>query len=477
VIVHEAAGPPLTLALTTEQDVFALRRQAQAVGAAIGLERQDQVRLATALSELGRDRFVCAAATVTFAARTGDAPGVLVTLHWAGGPRPSGDSLDLASRLLPQVRHEPGSHRIEVEQPLPGTAPADWITRLRDALRADIRTTVAEDLRAQTRDLIASLEETRAQREELRRLNDELEETNRGVLALYTELSQELEETNRGVVALYAELEDKSQQLSDASEAKSRFWANVSHELRTPVNAVVGLTRLLLSETSALTDDQRRQLSLIGASGDTLLSLVGELLDVAKAESGQLEIQSAQVDLRVLLGQLHGTLRGTAAPGVTLTIADPAPAPRLRTDEVLLTRILRNLLSNALKFTEHGEVRLELRTETDEEQRWLVFTIADTGIGIPADQHARVFEEFYQVPGPHQRGRPGTGLGLPYAQRLTDLLGGVLTLRSAPGRGTTVEVRMPELAGSPTADAPAPPSASRVASPTAEQHHAREDHR
>lgn len=468
-IVHEAAGHPLTLTLTTEQDVFALRRQAQAAGAAIGLERQDQVRLATALSELGRDRFPCEAATVTFAARTGASPSVLVTLHWTSGPEPSRDSLDLASRLLPQLRYHPGSHRIEVEQPLPGTAPANWSGRLRDALRADIRTTVAEDLRAQTRDLIASLEETRAQREELQRLNEELEETNRGVLALYTELSEELEETNRGVVALYAELEDKSQQLSEASEAKSRFWANVSHELRTPVNAVVGLTRLLLSETSALTEDQRRQLSLIGASGDTLLSLVGELLDVAKAESGQLEIHSAPVDLRVLLGQLHGTLRGTAAPGVTLTIPDPAQAPLISTDEVLLTRILRNLLSNALKFTDQGEVRLEMRTEIGEEQHWLVFTVRDTGIGIPADQHVRVFEEFYQVPGPHQRGRPGTGLGLPYARRLTDLLGGVLTLSSVPGRGTTVEVRMPELTGSPPADGRPLPT-DKAAHPTSEQH-------
>ncbi|MCZ4119933.1 sensor histidine kinase [Streptomyces sp. H39-S7] len=463
-IVDEVAWHPLTLPLATEQDVFALRRQAQALGAAIGLDRQDQVRLATALSELGRDRFPCGAATVTFTARTGASPAVLVTLHWTSGPEPSRDSLDLASRLLPHIAHTPGSHRIEVEQPLPGTAPADWSGRLRDALRADARTTVAEDLRAQTRDLIASLEETRAQREELQRLNEELEETNRGVLALYTELSQELEETNRGVVALYAELEDKSQQLSDASEAKSRFWANVSHELRTPVNAVVGLTRLLLSETSALTDDQRRQLSLIGSSGDTLLSLVGELLDVAKAESGQLQIQPAPVDLRVLLGQLHGTLRGTAAPDVTLTIADPAPAPRIATDEILLTRVLRNLLSNALKFTDHGEVRLDLRAEVRDEQRWLVFTVTDTGIGIAADQHVRVFEEFYQVPGPHQRGRPGTGLGLPYARRLTDLLGGVLTLDSVPGRGTTVEVRMPELIGRP--------AAAQAPHPTSEQHHA-----
>ncbi|MEU3464011.1 HAMP domain-containing sensor histidine kinase [Streptomyces sp. NPDC006733] len=470
-IVHETAGHPLTLPLATEQDVFALRRQAQAVGAAIGLERQDQVRLATALSELGRDRFGCAEATVTFTTRTGTAPAVLVALHWTSGPKPSRDSLELASRLLPHVRHEPGSHRIDVEQLLPGTAPTGWSDRLRDALRADTRTTVAEDLRAQTRDLIASLEETRAQREELQRLNQELEETNRGVLALYTELSEELEETNRGVVALYAELEDKSQQLSDASEAKSRFWANVSHELRTPVNAVVGLTRLLLSETSALTDEQRRQLSLIGASGDTLLALVGELLDVAKAESGQLEIQPAPVDLRAMLGQLHGTLRGSAAPDVTLTIADPAPSPRIATDEILLTRILRNLLSNALKFTEHGEVRLDLRTEACEEQHWLVFTVTDTGIGIAADQHSRVFEEFYQVPGPHQRGRPGTGLGLPYARRLTDLLGGIMTLNSIPGRGTTVEVRMPELVGVPADSRPAP-APEQDPHPTCTRHHA-----
>ncbi len=282
-----------------------------------------------------------------------------------------------------------------------------------------------------------------------------MEETNRGVLALYSELSEELEETNRGVVALYAELDEKSRQLREASEAKSRFWANVSHELRTPVNAVVGLAELLRADADAPAEERAHRLSLIADSGRTLLALVDELLDVAKAESGTLDPQWAPLDLRAVLAHLDGTLRGLARPGVALRI-DPAPAGpgTLLGDETMLVRILRNLLSNALKFTERGSVELATRVEDGPDGGpVLVLTVTDTGIGIPADQQERVFEEFYQVRGPHQRGRRGTGLGLPYARRLTEILGGTLRLDSEPGRGTAITVRLPAH--------PAPPADTR----------------
>ncbi|MCD0483696.1 hybrid sensor histidine kinase/response regulator [Streptacidiphilus sp. ASG 303] len=458
-------------ALATEQDVFLLRRGGLVAAEALGLERQDQVRLATALSELGRDRLECTAVTTAFSVRGGAAATLVVTLRWQDGPPPSPESLASAARLVPRIRHVPAGQggSIAVEQDLPAGADPHgaWADRVRAMLGPTAGDTLSAGMRAQTHDLIAALEDVRAQREELHLLNQELEETNQGVLALYNELSQELEETNSGVVALYAELEDKTRRLQEVSEAKTRFWATVSHELRSPINSVIGLARLLLAPGSRPLDaDQRQQVSLIAGSGSTLLALVDELLDVAKAESGQLRPQQAPVDLGVLLGQLQGTMRPSSPGGrVRLSVAGPAGVPEPVTDEVMLTRILRNLLSNALKFTEAGEVSLDVGTESAGGREWMLFTVRDTGVGIPHDQQERVFEEFYQVQGPHQRGRSGTGLGLPYARRLTELLGGTLALTSEPGRGTTVVVRLPVR---PEPEAPAGPAPADGPVPAAE---------
>ncbi|MFJ8450190.1 ATP-binding protein [[Kitasatospora] papulosa] len=451
----------VTLPITTEQDIFALRRSGKAAAEALGAEGQDQIRLATALSELGRDLLGSSDLRVALSTEQGALPVLRAALHWGDGPGPGVESLRAASRLV-QVHHEDGSRTLLIEQQLTaGAQTAESVRRARDLLVERNGGNVLEDARAQTSDLIAALEESRAQREELRRLNEELEETNRGVVALYSELSEELEETNRGVVALYAELDEKSRQLREASEAKTRFWANVSHELRTPVNSVVGLARLLSDVGSdGLDEEQRRQVSLISASGATLLALVDELLDVAKAESGRLEPHMARVDLRAVLGQLRGTLKGYGAQGeVELSVATSGLP--LVTDEVMLTRILRNLLSNALKFTEHGTVSLEVEAEDGPGGGHVVFTVTDTGIGIPEEEQQQIFEEFYQVRGPHQRGRSGTGLGLPYARRLTELLGGSLVLTSRPGSGTRVTVRLP--AGQASGDAGAGRTTQRPA--------------
>ena len=439
----------LTTAVRSERDVFALRRYGRAAAEAVGLERQDQVRLATVLSELGRDLLRPDPLTARFELTHEHPRALVVSLHWEDQRSPSPESLAAVRRLFPQAgtTDASGGGRIAIACSLPVRAmvPAGFADGVRRTLRAavSVETSVSEDLRSQTRDLMASLEEARSQREELQRLNQELQETNQGVLALYTELSTELEETNRGVVALYAELEDKSRLLREASESKTRFWSNVSHELRTPLNSVVGLSRLMLDPAAApLTAEQRRQVGLISSSGSMLLALVDELLDVAKAEAGRLESRPAPVDLTALLTQLRGIMLGTAPHGDTVAVVIPAavePAVLL-TDEVLLTRILRNLLSNALKFTQHGEVRLDVERDAEGAA---VFRVSDTGIGIPVDLHERVFEEFYQVPGENQVKRPGTGLGLPYARRLAELMGGSLTLSSTPGLGTEATLRLP----------------------------------
>ncbi|QMU70535.1 ATP-binding protein [Streptacidiphilus sp. P02-A3a] len=462
--------PLLRLEVSFERDVFTLRRQAKAAARAAGMETRDQVRLATALSELGRDLLRAARPmTAEFLLVGNGHPALAVVLDWPDDRAPSQESLDAVSRLLPQVDYAPDRGRLSIGCVLPRDADAEQrstrAARIRQALREGDGASLTEDLRAQTRDLLAALDESRRQGEELQRLNAELEETNQGVLALYSELTEELENTNRGVLALYAELDEKSRQLREASESKTRFWSNVSHELRTPINSVIGMTGLMLDPGSEpLTEEQRRQLSLVSAAGNILLTLVDELLDVAKAEAGRMEPQPVPVDLRALLVQLRGIMTATAVqPEVSLHFpdldrADPPDLPVLVTDEVMLTRILRNLLSNSLKFTRHGEVRLDVRREAPD---WLSFTVTDTGVGIPEDQLERVFEEFYQVKGAHQRDRPGTGLGLPYARRLAVLIGGTLTLDSRPGEGTRVVLRLPL---STPADTPARPGLRRLGS-------------
>jgi CheY-like chemotaxis protein/two-component sensor histidine kinase len=258
-------------------------------------------------------------------------------------------------------------------------------------------------------------------------------------MALYSELSDELEQTNRGVVALYAELDEKSERLRAASESKDRFWANVSHELRTPLNSIIGLTKLLAepSAEGGLNAERLYQVELIKNSGTVLLALVNDLLDVAKAESGQLHIDPDRVNLRALFGRLSALVRPMAeGKPVAIVVSDDGAPDTVLTDEVALTSILRNLLSNAIKYTDSGEVRLSAHVAGPS----LIISVSDTGIGIPASLHSHVFEEFYQVPGIR---RGGTGLGLPYASRLARILGGHLELTSEPGTGTTVVLDLP----------------------------------
>ncbi|MET7391444.1 ATP-binding protein [Streptomyces sp. NPDC005444] len=447
----DTAGRPHAAAfsLVSAQDVFRLRRGAQTAASALGLERQDQVRLATALSELGRDRLGDGTVGVSLRCESGVPPALVVTFEWEHAVVPTAETVQLVARLVGiEYRADDRPHRVVIRQPLPpsGLTAAELDQRLAQVLGQDGPATETDFLRAQTRDLIATLEETKAQREELRRLNEELEETNQGVLALYSELTKELETTNSGVLALHSELDDKSRQLREASEAKTRFWSTVSHELRTPINAVVALSRLLLDPGSApLSPEQREQIALIGSSGQTVLSLVGDLLDVVKAESGQLDIQREPVDLRLLVAQLGATFESTyRTKDITLVTPESKDYPPVVTDEKLLTHILRNLMSNAFKFTLVGEVRLDIGVHHDDPAfPMLHLTVSDTGVGIPTDDLGRVFDEFYQVRGPHQRGQGGTGLGLPYARRLTELLGGDLTITSTLGTGTCARVVIP----------------------------------
>src|ERR1700733_1432334 len=410
--------------------VFAARRLGRELAAELGMDDRDQVRAATALSEVSRSAVtVGQTAVIAFGA---DKTRLVLSVTVDGEPPEEG--IVAAARLMDTALAE-GQVILMAKRRPQNVAPD--LRALGERLSAMLPESTLDELRRNNEDLIAALEDATRQKEQLQLLNAELQETNRGVMALYGELSEELEQTNRGVVALYAELDEKSEQLRAASESKDRFWANVSHELRTPLNSITGLTRLLADPEGGLDAEQLYQVGLIRNATGTLLALVNDLLDVAKAESGRLVLDPAEVSLPALLATLRGLTRPmTEGRPVEVTVsADGAPATLL-TDETALTAVLRNLLSNAIKYTDDGEVRLSVRTSPDTVE----ITVADTGTGIPAGQLERVFEEFYQVPGSR---RGGTGLGLPYAKRLALLLGGELTLASEAGAGTTAVLRLP----------------------------------
>lgn len=443
----------LTLRWLTEASVFELRQRGREVSAALGCDSQDQIRLAVALSEVGREVLTQRPASVVFEVL--DHPARLaVTLTApvsAGDTDPAATGFAAARRLVDDVTVDATADAVTivlVKGLPPGAAhQRSALPRLRRALAAAQVHSPVEELRTQNAELAGTLDQLTQRQHDLLCLNDELEETNRGVLAMYTQLSGELEETNRGVVALYAELDEKGRQLVEANEAKTRFLRSVSHELRAPVNSILGLTELLGG--SALDDEQRRQVDYLQTSARSLLELVNELLDLGRAESGRLEVALAPVEFGPLFAELRGTLRPVAlGRGIDLVV-DAPHVPALRSDRELLARVLRNLLTNAVAFTERGQVRMTAIRRSGEH---VDIEVSDSGIGIPAEYHARVFEEFFQVPGPLQSRRKGTGLGLPYARHVTEALGGTLALRSEPGHGSTFTVTLP-ITGSDAAEA------------------------
>lgn len=436
--------------IAEEGDVFSLRQRGREIAAAVGFDEQDQVRIGTALSEVSREVLdlggggeavfsldpVGAALTVSVTCRR---------LLPAAVPGNVATGLSGAARLLEVLREDGSVTAINMTKSLPAHVAVDprRLAMLRGRLASFTRASPLDELRAQNQQLLATLDQLNRRQDELVRLNEELEETNRGVMAMYGQLSEELEETNRGVVALYAELDERTLQLQHANQSKSRFLSNVSHELRSPINSVLALAGLLLDQDGEpLTADQRHQIGLVRSSSSELLGLVNSLLDLAKAESGRLQPQIAPCDLREVLADIRGTFRPLVGPATCLEISEP-DVPQLATDRTLLAQVLRNLLSNAVKFTERGVISVDAALAGTVQGQYVEFVVRDTGIGISrADQH-RVFNEFFQVRGPLQSRHRGSGLGLPYVKQVLDVLGGGIELESELGRGTTVTVRLP----------------------------------
>ena len=255
-------------------------------------------------------------------------------------------------------------------------------------------------------------------------------------------MQTELDETNRGVVALYAELDTQAQQLQRATDLKSRFLAYMSHEFRTPISALRSLSRLLIDRVDGpLTPEQEKQVRFIESTAEEFADMVNDLLDLAKVEAGRVDISPAWFEMVDLFSALRGMFRPVLTnPDVSLVFEEPQHASRLYTDDKMLSQILRNFISNALKFTVKGEVRVSAVENAD---GTITFAVADTGIGIDPKFHSAMFRDFTQVDSPIQKRLRGTGLGLSLSRQLAELLGGRVGLESALGSGSTFSVTIP----------------------------------
>ncbi|HTV00447.1 MAG TPA: ATP-binding protein [Luteitalea sp.] len=267
-------------------------------------------------------------------------------------------------------------------------------------------------------------------------------------------LRGELVETNQGVVALYAELDEQARQLRDASELKSRFLSYMSHEFRTPLGSIQSITRILLDELDGpLTAEQTKQVQFVRTAASDLSELVNDLLDLAKVEAGRVTISPAWFEMVDLFSALRGMFKPIlSSDSVSLVFEEPHGIPAVFTDDKKLSQILRNFISNALKFTTQGEVRVTARAADGD---MVTFAVSDTGIGIAPEYLQVIFDDFVQVDSAIQRRLRGTGLGLPLSRKLAILLGGRVDVESTPGHGSTFSVTIPrELKQGPPEDGP-----------------------
>jgi signal transduction histidine kinase/CheY-like chemotaxis protein len=443
----------LNVRIDREIDIVTARQRARQLARRVGFDHQDQIRIATATSEITRNAFQYAGGgrvefaldlepdQALFMVRVRDeGPGMrdLDSILEGRYKSPTGMGLGILGtrRLMDHFTIESAPDHgttVTFAKALPATVARldiQQIALLSEQLMREGPGNAIEELRLQNQDLLNALETLRARDAEL-----ELR------VAEVSRLNQEFEETNRGVMALYAELDERAIALRRADESKTRFLSYMSHEFRTPVNSIMALAELLLRRVDGdLTEEQEKQIAFIKSASREIFEIVNDLLDLAKVEAGKVDVRPGVVQVSQLFGALRGMMRPLTNPdGAALIFDEPAGELFFETDEGKVAQILRNLISNALKFTENGEVRLKARRDGDA----VVFSVSDTGIGIAAADQERIFHEFAQVENAAQRRTKGTGLGLPLSRKLAELLGGTLTVTSELGVGSTFTLKLP----------------------------------
>ncbi|MEO8472622.1 MAG: response regulator [Chryseolinea sp.] len=289
------------------------------------------------------------------------------------------------------------------------------------------------ELEVQAEKLQASEEELKVQQEELKQANQELEER-----------SRLLEERNLVITERNIDIQHQAEQLTESTRYKSEFLANMSHELRTPLNSILLLSRLMVeNQENNLTPDQIEYARVIQSSGNGLLSLIDEILDLSKIESGKMQLEYQMVSIRELahdMNSLFGPLARDKNIELNVSIADGVPGV-METDRLRLEQIIRNLLSNAIKFTERGSVNLLI--DRDQKLDFIKFVVSDSGIGIPLEKQSIIFDAFQQADGSTRRKYGGTGLGLSISRELAKLLNGEIKLTSEVNQGSQFTVVVP----------------------------------
>ena len=255
-------------------------------------------------------------------------------------------------------------------------------------------------------------------------------------------LETELSETNKGVVALYAELDENALQLREAADLKSRFLSYMSHEFRTPLASITSISEILISGLDGpLTAEQHRQVQFVRGSVRELTEMVDDLLDLAKVDAGRISISPEWFEMVDLFSALRGMFKPIVGSGsVSLIFEETNSIPRIYTDDKKLSQILRNFISNALKFTSQGEVRVSAAIVGADR---VEFAVSDTGIGIARDHIPALFSDFVQIDTRIQKRLRGTGLGLSLAKKFAELLGGGVAVTSEEGRGSRFSVVIP----------------------------------
>jgi signal transduction histidine kinase len=245
-------------------------------------------------------------------------------------------------------------------------------------------------------------------------------------------------------VRLFNEIQDKSRQLELASQNKSQFLSSMSHELRTPLNAIIGLTEMMVTNAVRFgTEKAHEPLRRVNAAGTHLLSLINEILDLSKIEAGKLELNPEPVNLARLIDEVIGTAGQLAEKNKNRLIVEAKEnLGSLTADSMRLKQILLNLLSNACKFTKDGEIALRVRKVADGRD-WIELAVADSGIGMTAEQQAKLFQDFTQADSLTARRYGGTGLGLAISRKLARMMGGDVTVASEVGKGSVFRVRLP----------------------------------
>lgn len=436
----------LALNIETELDVVAARQRARDIAGICGFALQDQARISTAVSELARNVYNYAGkGRIEYSIEGSTVPQLLKILIEDKGPgiphikevlsggyqSPTGMGLGVigAKRLMDrfEITTNSGGTTITLRKFLPATAPL--LTPAMVGSSISSLSELAPNI---------SLSEVQHQNRELLRTLDELNARQKELLLL----TQELEDTNRGVVALYAELDEKASHLRRADELKSRFLSNMSHEFRTPLNSIRALAKLLLDRMDGeLTSEQEVQVQFIMKGAVSLSDLVNDLLDIAKIEAGKTEIKPTTFYVSEMLSALRGMLKPLLVSNkLALNFTFPEEDIEMFQDEPKLSQILRNFISNSLKFTEVGSIDVSVFIAKDQ---CVTFSVKDTGLGIPAEHLELIFEEFSQVENRLQKGVKGTGLGLPLCKNLATLLKGKVSVESTVGEGSTFSVTVP----------------------------------